>query len=89
MKRTVYTYSGRLVDVLNPKPGDIAPEDIAHALACTCRFNGHSRGFYSVAQHSMLVAEICGDYENVVGLPVARLSRVLYERFGVRPLAGG
>lgn len=37
----------------------------------------------------LLVAEICGDYENVVGLPVARLSRVLYERFGVRPLAGG
>lgn len=60
MKRTVYTYSGRLVDVLNPKPGDIAPEDIVHALAFTCRFNGHSREFYSVAQHSMLVAEICG-----------------------------
>jgi hypothetical protein len=60
MKRTIYTYSGRLIDVLDPRPADIAPEDIAHALACTCRFNGHSREFYSVAQHSILVAEICG-----------------------------
>lgn len=60
MKRMVYTYSGRLIDVLDPKPGDIEREDIIHALSCTCRFNGHCREFYSVAQHSILVAEICG-----------------------------
>lgn len=61
MSRMVYTYTGRLVDVLDPSPADIALEDIAHALACTCRFNGHCSGFYSVAQHSILVAQICGD----------------------------
>lgn len=84
MKRTVYTYSGRLVDVLNPKPGDIAPEDIAHALACTCRFNGHSREFYSVAQHSILVAEICGH-------PWGLLHDAAEAYMGdiIRPLKGG
>jgi len=60
VKRTICTFSGRLVDVLNPKPGDIAPKDITQGLSCTCRFGGHAREFYSVAQHSILVARICG-----------------------------
>ncbi len=33
-------------------------EAIAEALAKNCRFNGHSAIFYSVAQHSLMVAEI-------------------------------
>lgn len=32
--------------------------DIAHALARCCRFNGHINGFWSVADHSILVADI-------------------------------
>lgn len=51
------TYTGRILDPFNLKPADIDILDIAHALSNLCRFNGHCREFYSVAQHSVLVSE--------------------------------
>ncbi len=39
-----------------PRIDDVHIEDIAHGLAFQCRFNGQTRDFYSVAQHSLLVA---------------------------------
>ena len=36
-----------------PRVADVHIHDIAHALAHLCRFNGHTRVFYSVAEHSV------------------------------------
>lgn len=50
------TYSGRAFTPLDPRPEDVELSDIAHALSLQCRFNGHCRFPYSVAQHSVYVA---------------------------------
>jgi 5'-deoxynucleotidase YfbR-like HD superfamily hydrolase len=52
--------SGRRLDLLDPSPLDIEPEDIAHGLARVARWNGQTVGdhAFSVAQHSLLVERI-------------------------------
>lgn len=54
----IQTYTGKWVDPLRPTPDAIDIEDIAHALAMKCRFSGQCREFYSVAQHSVYVADM-------------------------------
>jgi len=52
--------SGRRLDILDPSPLDIEIEDIALGLSRLARWNGQTHGEhgYSVAQHSILVAEL-------------------------------
>lgn len=45
-------------DYVEPNAGQIYIRDIAKALSKQCRFNGHCSHFYSVAQHSIHVAEL-------------------------------
>ena len=52
------TATGRQFWPLDPRPEEIDIEDIAHSLAHQCRFAGHCRFFYSVAQHSVLVSKV-------------------------------
>ena len=63
------TVSGRWVNPFDPDPDQLDIGDIARALANQCRFGGHCRVFYSVAQHSVIVSELVeqrgGDAEDV------------------------
>jgi 5'-deoxynucleotidase YfbR-like HD superfamily hydrolase len=56
------------VHPLAPSPDKIDIDDIAHSLAHQCRFLGHTDGFYSVAQHSVLVSELVPKADALWGL---------------------
>ena len=73
------TKTGKRVDFLDPKPGQITIEDIAWALAGKPRFNGHTvpRVRYSIAQHSCLVHDrIQGEHPDCWA---TRLSALLHD----------
>lgn len=57
-KDTIYTFSGTKFALGTDSVADVNFIDIAHALAHQCRFTGHLRDFYSVAQHSCYVAHL-------------------------------
>lgn len=53
----IRTYSGGKVYFFEPEKSEIEFEDISHSLSMLCRFNGATKEFYSVANHSCIVAE--------------------------------
>lgn len=54
----ILTHTGQRFDLLAPTAAMIHPADLAHSLAHTCRFNGHTHEHYSVAQHCYMVSEM-------------------------------
>lgn len=54
----ILTFTNRWFAPIDPRVEDIDLRDIAHSLSLLCRFNGHCRCFYSVADHSVRVSEI-------------------------------
>lgn len=73
---TIQSFSGKYISLTEPWLNDFNVEDIAHALAHTCRFAGHTRHFYSVAQHSVLVSRVNPDI-----MPVEKLFHDAAEAF--------
>jgi hypothetical protein len=53
----IETHSGKEFHFLNPTEDDIDIDDIAFSLSNQSRYTGHTV-FYSVAEHSILVAEL-------------------------------
>jgi 5'-deoxynucleotidase YfbR-like HD superfamily hydrolase len=64
----IQTYTGKRFYLLEPTEDMIDIKDIAHALSMNCRFAGHVRDFYSVAEHSVNVSLICNKENKLAGL---------------------
>lgn len=54
----IQTRHGNAFDPEAGKINNIDINDVAHALSNICRYAGHCRKFYSVAEHSVLVSRI-------------------------------
>ena len=65
---TIMLAGGSYFDLEDPASSDFGIEDIAHALAHICRYTGHCRTFYSVAQHSVLVSRAVPEEHAFAGL---------------------
>ena len=72
--------SGRRLDLLDPAAIDIEIDDIALGLSRVARWNGQTRGEhgFSVAQHCLIVEDICGYIQQDLGAPY-RLMALLHD----------
>lgn len=52
------TATGKAWCADDPRDYDYSVPEIAHALSHICRYAGHCRDYYSVAQHSVIVAQL-------------------------------
>lgn len=52
----IQTFTGGKFWPLDPRPEDFQIADIAHALSNVCRYGGHTKRFYSVAEHAVIVS---------------------------------
>jgi hypothetical protein len=52
------TYTNKKYHFLNPSVEEICIEDISRALSMSCRYSGHVNRFYSVAEHSVIIANL-------------------------------
>lgn len=51
----IQTYTGKRFYILDPRTEDVCIEDIAHSLSLQCRYLGHAKFHYSIAQHCVLL----------------------------------
>jgi len=62
------TATGRAYWPVDPRADEVFIEDIAHALGNLCRYAGHTKLFYSVAEHSIHVSRLVPQEHALVAL---------------------
>lgn len=57
-KSSILLVNGDFFDFKDPRNHNYDIRAIAHALSNLCRYTGHSKRFYSVAEHSVIVSRL-------------------------------
>lgn len=57
-KSSILLVNGDFFDFENPRGHEYDIKSIAHALSNLCRYTGHSKRFYSVAEHCVIVSRL-------------------------------
>lgn len=65
---TLELVDGQLFYLLEPNPEVLSIDSIAYSLANLCRYTGHCKPFYSVAQHCYHVSSLVPPEHAVAGL---------------------
>jgi uncharacterized protein len=73
--------SGRVINLADPQPDQIDIDDIAVGLSRIARFNGQTSVFYSVAQHSLLCAELAAQDKASPALQLCALIHDAHEAY--------
>lgn len=60
----IRTFTDKKFYFLDIRPEHICIEDIAHSLSNICRYGGHCKQFYSVAEHSIACCDRMGNGED-------------------------
>ncbi len=68
MSNWIQTYTGKRFTPSAPLAELFDIRDVAHSLSLLCRYNGHCREFYSVAEHSVRVSHVCPEEHRLWGL---------------------
>lgn len=64
----IHTASGKEWHHSHPLPADTCIEDVASSMSKLCRFTGHVKTFYSVAEHSVRVSYLLPEEHQLWGL---------------------
>lgn len=67
-KDCIRTNTGLFINVFEPTIDMISAEDIAHAQSHQCRWAGHIKRFYSVAQHSVMCMQLAENEDKIAAL---------------------
>jgi len=77
----IQTFTDKAFDFLEIKSSVICIQDIAHALAYQCRYNGHCRQFYSVAEHSVRASVLLENKNYTTDIVAAALLHDAHEAY--------